>query len=510
MADDKTPEFSREEAQGLLFHGAPQPSVVQPSVQRASNIPVPPPLSVKSVEKGTPVAKAPNALSLVKTVSEANKTLQQSVESPKPPSAIGGLVDDLTANWKPLAIGAGTAAAGYGAYRLFKGNKSAETTTQTQRVEPTFATQEETATFKPIEQPSAPSKLAIESEAKFGAPLADVENHFGVKITNLKDAEILTNNYKNSLPQGMIPGIPSSANPMDQLTVQPPAPQLIQPKPVAPSVGEAVATGGNVDQAIKQTVADLVDETPKPTAPIAPPEQPKIESFTRDAKGNIQWPEGMSAGAKTGAELFAQQYPDHAQKLAAEGKFAILGGGAADNNLFNAYGKELRKTILNEVNQGQMGGAYANYLEKINPALKALPPETGLGKTLADLRVNNPEGALHGPLGVQASIGKAGELVTKPGAPSKLIKAGGPALLLMGIADAAKAAQQGNMAPSKELGFDLGTGALLAKLLGGPAAAAGALAFGSTGLNPDEQQQLDYIRKVGGGRGIAPPSAYQR
>lgn len=539
---DEVKEFSREEAQGTLFHGAPQPSVVAPVVQRAANIPVPPPLSIKSVEKGTPVAKQPDALSLVQKVSEAQKQLQASVEAPKPPSAMGGLVDELVANWKPLAIGAGVVVTGMAAKR-YLGRK--EPAAPTVKVEPSFATAEETATFKPIEQPAAPSKLALESEAKFGVPLSDVERHFDVKITNLKDAEILSNSYKNSLPQGMIPGIPTgqpnvSSNPAGAFSQAPnyspapPAPQggfdparIGQPlqDPLAgrgyqtpiqeigprilPSATETLASGGTPTQIANQTAAQAIDEV-TPTTPVQPPSQPKVESFTRDAKGNIKWPEGMSAGAKTGAELFAQQYPDHAQKLAAEGKFAILGGGAADNNLFNAYGKELRKTILNEVNQGQMGGAYSNYLDKINPALKALPPETGLGKTLADLRVNNPEGALHGPLGVQASIGKAGELVTKPGAPSKLIKAGGPALLLMGIADAAKAAQQGNMAPSKELGFDLGTGALLARLLGGPAAAAGALAFGSTGLNAGEQQQLDYIRKVGGGRGIAPPSAYQR
>jgi hypothetical protein len=268
MADDLK-EFSKEEAQGLLFHGAPQPAVVEPSVQRASNIPVPPPVSIKSVEKGTPVAKAPDSLSLVKKVSEANKVLQGSMPAPKPPSAVNGLIDDLTANWKPLAIGAATGAAVYGASRLLKGNKTPETSAPTKRVEPTFATTEETATFKPIEQPAAPSKLAVESEAKFGVPLSDVENHFGVKVTNIKDAEILSNNYKNSLPTGTIPGIPSAANPMNQLTVQPPAPQLIQPKSAAPapSLQQAVETGGDVGQALKTDVAKMVDEASKPVAP---------------------------------------------------------------------------------------------------------------------------------------------------------------------------------------------------------------------------------------------------
>ena len=277
MAD---PEFSREEVQGTLFHGAPQPSVVAPIVQRASNIPVPPPLSVKSVEKGTPVAKQPDALSLVQKVSEAQKQLQASVEAPKPPSAMGGLVDELVANWKPLAIGAGAVATGMAAKR-YLGRK--EPTAPTVKVEPTFATPEETATFKPIEQPTGPTKLAAESQAKFGVPLADVENHFGVKITNLKDAEILTNNYKNSLPGsvGNAPAGVPGANPMDQLTTQPPAPQLIQPKPpamppqapaapqaiatppVAPvSVSDAVAGGVSPTQAITQTIAQEIDAAP--------------------------------------------------------------------------------------------------------------------------------------------------------------------------------------------------------------------------------------------------------
>jgi hypothetical protein len=304
MADDKTPEFSREEAQGLLFHGAPQPSVVEPAVQKASNIPVPPPVSIKSVEKGTPVAKAPNALSLVKTVSEANKELQQSVEAPKPPSAFGGLIDDLTANWKPLTIGAGAVITGMAAKRYLGRKDSTQPTAPTVKVEPTFATPEETATFKPVEQPAAPSKLAVESEAKFGVPLSDVENHFGVKVTNIKDAEILSNNYKNSLPSGTIPGIPSAVNPMNQLTVQPPAPQLIQPKSAAPapSLQQAVEAGGDVGQALKTDVAKMVDEA----AAVPPPAE------LRTGTGKIAYAgtgPAPTISSRTGQPQFKKEYP---------------------------------------------------------------------------------------------------------------------------------------------------------------------------------------------------------
>ena len=455
MAD---PEFSREEVQGTIFHGAPQQSVAMP-VEQKTAIPVPPPLTIKSVEKSKPVANKINASALVETVGSANKQLQESIPKPEAPSAIHGLVEEISNNWKPLAVVGGLTATALVGKRLL--NRKEAVTSPATRVEPTFATPEETATFKPIEQPTGPTKLAAESQAKFGVPLADVENHFGVKVTNIKDAEILSNNYKNSL-SGAVGNAPAgvpSVNPMDQLTTQPPAPQLIQPKPPAgatppapaqipvtptPRVGEAVATGGNVDQAIKQTVANQLDATPvtpKPVAPVPPSAAVKVEGLVRDAQGNFQYPSGMSPAAIEGHKAFNQQYPEHARALEAEGKFGIVGGGAADNSLRNSYGSKLRKQILNEVNQGQLGGINTNYLENINPAIKALSTESGLGKTLAELKANNPKGGIHGPLGTPATIGKLGELVSKPGAVSGLVNKGSIPLLLMAMAEAANANQ---------------------------------------------------------------------
>jgi hypothetical protein len=141
--------------------------------------------------------------------------------------------------------------------------------------------------------------------------------------------------------------------------------------------------------------------------------------------------------------------------------------------------------------------------------------ESALGKELNTLKmaqeVLGKKGGSYGELGTPASIGgKKGGLVTGANIVPKTIQKGGSALLLMAMADAAKAATEGNMAPSKELGFDLATGAGMAKMLGGPAALAASMAFGSAGLNPNEEKELAYRRKVGAGRGIAPPSAYMR
>jgi hypothetical protein len=100
------------------------------------------------------------------------------------------------------------------------------------------------------------------------------------------------------------------------------------------------------------------------------------------------------------------------------------------------------KEIRNEVNKGEMVGSYGNYETKINPAVKGLPPESPLGQKLEGIRVANPQGGTYGTLGVPATIAD-NQLRTGKNLVPKLVKAGGPALLLMSIADAAKAAQQG-------------------------------------------------------------------
>jgi len=168
----------------------------------------------------------------------------------------------------------------------------------------------------------------------------------------------------------------------------------------------------------------------------------KVKTFTKDASGNIQWPEGMSAAAKRNAEAFAAQYPDLAKQLEVNGKFGILGAGAGDNNLYNSWGSKVMKEIRKEVNAGEMVGSYGNYETKINPAVKAIPPNTPLGQQLGFIRATNPQGGTYGTLGVPATIAD-NELRTGKNLVPKLVKAGGPALLLMSIADAAKAAQQG-------------------------------------------------------------------
>lgn len=369
-----------------------------------------------------------------------------------------------------------------------------------------------------------PNPLNAYSEQKYGVPLADLEAKTGGKLKSITDIDIVGNTLQKGgnvsvntpgaftqtssyVPAPVAPEVPLNQFDKSQLgKSQDPLAGKGWQQPVvppAPSVQAGVETGSPV-KAVQSVIAQEIDKT---------------AGMYRNAEGKMVYPAAMSPAARTGYEAFTQQYPDIAKKLEAEKRFAILGGGSGDNSLYNSYDAELAKKLRNEVNQGKMIGAHGGtegfFNKTIIPAINAIPPESALGKELNTLKmaqeVLGKKGGSYGELGTPASIGgKKGGLVTGANIVPKTIQKGGSALLLMAMADAAKAATEGNMTPSKELGFDLATGAGMAKMLGGPAALAASMAFGSAGLNPNEEKELAYRRKVGAGRGIAPPSAYMR
>ena len=357
------------------------------------------------------------------------------------------------------------------------------------------------------------SPFAQQFEATYGVPLAEAEKLTGGPITNAKDAAIIGGALKN---QG---GISVNTPYQTSSYTQAPAPEVAAPTaaPVAPTPSvQASVEAGNPAKAVQAVVAKELDK--------ATGVAPTMATFQRDANGNIQYPKGMSKAAKQGAEAFAQQYPDHAKALAAEGRFGILGAGSGDNNLFNSYGSDMMKRIRDEVNQGQMVGPYINYETKVNPAIKGISPESAIGKDLAELRKANIGGD-YGTLGTPATIGgKKGGLITGPNTVPKAIKAGGPAMLLMSIADAAKAAQQGNFGEAAVRSADVATDyvPMIAQLKQGLAPTeAGAPGVSkqtieSAALLGSPYAQTDWAKgerlkeKAGAGRGIAPPSAYMR
>ena len=359
------------------------------------------------------------------------------------------------------------------------------------------------------------SPFAQQFETTYGVPLADAERLTGGPITNPKDAAIIGGALKN---QGGI----SVNNPYQTSSYsQAPAPvaptagattQNTAPAPVAPtpsSVQEGVQTG-NTAKAVQSVLAQEIDKT---------------AGMYRDAQGNMVYPEKMSLAARTGAEAFTKQYPDIAKTLEGKGQFAILGGGSGDNSLFNTYDSELMKRLRNEVNQGQMVGPDINYTSKINPAIQAISPESALGKELADLKATQPKGGTKGTLGIPATIGGVkGGLMKGPNQVRDIVKAGGPALLLMAMADAAKAAQQGKYGEAAVRSADVATDyvPMIAQLKQGfspteaNAPGVSQQRIESSALLGSPYAQTEWAKnqrlkeKAGAGRGIAPPSAYMR
>ena len=378
------------------------------------------------------------------------------------------------------------------------------------------------------------SPFAQQFETTYGVPLADAERLTGGPITNPKDAAIIGGALKNQgsisvnnpyqtssytqapTPQAVAPTAPATPETIASAPVAPNDPLASRPNPyMTPSV-QAGVENGNTAKAVQTVVAQELDK--------ATGVSPTLATFNRDANGNIEYPKGMSPAARQGAEAFAQQYPDHAKSLATEGRFGILGAGSGDNNLFNSYNSDMMKRIRNEVNQGQMVGPYTNYETKVNPAIKGISPETALGKELADLRALQT-GGNYGQLGTPASIGgKKGGLIQGTNMVAKAVKAGGPALLLMGIADAANAAQQGKYGEAAVRSADVATDyiPMISQLKQGFAPTE-AVAPGvskqtiqSSALLGSPYAQTEWAKnqrlkeKAGAGRGIAPPSAYMR
>jgi hypothetical protein len=353
------------------------------------------------------------------------------------------------------------------------------------RIDPTFD-------VEPL-PPQAPAPVAAPDRLQQAQQIIDANKQLGLD--------------KKPVAPTIAPQFPPAGVPAGDI---PPSPPYLPSTPItsapldAPAPKPTAGPGSPTTTIVNDTVKEMIQETPP-------------QGIYRDASGNLVYPKEMSPGARAGAEAFVQQYPEHAAALEAEKRFGILGAGAADNNLFNAYGADLRKQILNEVNQGQPAGVYQNYTKKINPAIKAIPPESALGKQLEDLRVNQPKSATRGALGLSAAVAP-GKMVQGPDA-SKFLKGAGKAALVMAMADAANAATKGDyVGAAKIAGPALDpTGMLEAAV--NPESTARNL----TNVSPvfgflsqliatkaNERSKQAYVEKVGAGRGIAPPSAYLR
>lgn len=236
----------------------------------------------------------------------------------------------------------------------------------------------------------------------------------------------------------------------------PPAPPML-----APNVETAVATGGNVDQAIKQTVAHELD---KATGAVSP-------EILRTGTGRE-----VVAGQGPVPQRFAKEYKSPADVPKG---FAFVPGAQYIDVLRNDLGQG---TYTQQFTSKDFPGTYSEAVET--------------GKNI-NRELNRPTREQLKAQG--AAMPETTEGIVRKVGPSKLVKVGGVAGALISVADIAKAEN------SQQRREAVGN-ALLGLLPPGMDASA---------LNANETAKLQqlfakqaYAQQVGGGRGVAPPSMY--
>lgn len=178
--------------------------------------------------------------------------------------------------------------------------------------------------------------------------------------------------------------------------------------------------------------------------------------------------------------------------VAPEGTTLRTDLGPGDNTLFNTYGPEGRKAMLEKYNEGKPAGSDENakairakmLAEQTTPGRRELP------KSIASERGIPPTGAgTFGKLGTAVKVGGVASL----------------ALTAAQMAQAAEEARKGNFAPATETGFNL------LGMIPGIGTLFNAATF-SQGLGENETEELRkkiYQGKVGAGRGsqgVLPPT----
>jgi len=470
---------------------APQPAQ-QPKTSLVQVNPVIPPaakLPKANAAMPPPQPGEPDAAAVAAQVNQAREALRISTPPPAPPSAVDHLKDQVLENWKIPAIAAATYAGAkaieYGGKKAIEKGKSVlENRRITKEANANINRNVDIPFFEPpppppLFTPGAPeSKLAVESQAKFGAPLADVEKHFNVKITNLKDAEILTNNYKNYMNSlsGAVSnqpaGIPNVVSPMNKLTnqsnprqTQPPVATFMAEPNLAPTVAaekqipvlKAQSTG------INQYLNMFGFQKKDPTSPRS---LAAIDAVNKLVEQGFQ---GVAPkGASGNPEGYRNQYIPF-----------------VENNA-NTFAPETQEHLNKSRTKAQVGT-----VEKL---IQAGVPLSQQGKaSIGALAATAGAAAIPALVaaGVQAYKGNKDAVNAELKDAWNSMKS----LVTMPV-DVAKAAGKGDFGPFKDMLMSMNPGTLLMNEMN----------------KRDEPaiQRMIQAEKVGAGRGIAPPSAYFR
>ena len=498
---DEIKEFSRDEVFGTIFPGAPSPvtptqqpaAAFTPAVSSAPVAPVTPPNLAMPSKSRAPVGM-PDPTKLVETVSKANKALQEETAPPAPPSAIGGLVDQVISNWKPIAATAAATYAvtkaapiisrGIGAAYNKATQKSPQQILEQTRIDPIFATEQEMT-------------QAREASQKPGPTLTPLEN-LQQRATDLRAAV-----------QGNAPVVPPQFPPEATFggTGVPPSPPYQPSTPItaapidAPAATPTAGPGSPVTSIINDTVKEMIQQTPDPvTGAVAQPTQP------------VAPPQELRTG--TGKPAFAGMGPAAALNKKGEPKFKP--DYADINQVPKDYAFVPNAQYIDTPRQNIGLPEYIKaYTDRPFPLTneQAIQESKEINKLLGRATRAEAKAAGLPPAEITPGITKKTSAGTKP------VRVAGTLGALIAIPDLAKAetAGQRGMAGANLLEAILPPGFMMsgagegsstvpsvdaAMLLGSP--------YAQTEIAKKRRQALEYAAKVGAGRGLTPASAYPR
>lgn len=236
-------------------------------------------------------------------------------------------------------------------------------------------------------------------------------------------------------------------------------------QPVPPSMSETVATGGNVTKAVNQTIANLVDK--KPMGMRENYKSNKAEPIGPGAFNHLANNVGAEKAAEIWKDVYGEKnvpYKQYMEKYSQEagknmyGPVVPLPEGAKPGGSFGTP-KYIPEFIKGGASIGGMAGA------AVIPALVA----AGVQAYKGNKEAVNAE--------LKDAWNSMKSLVTMP-------------------VDVAKSAGKGDFGPFKDMLMSMNPGTLLMNEMNKRDEAA--------------LQGMIQAEKVGGGRGIAPPSAYKR
>lgn len=313
------------------------------------------------------------------------------------------------------------------------------------------------------------------------------------------------------------PPAPQAAAPQAPQAPQAPAPQAPQAGPVAPTAAPPIATP--LSAAPVDAPAPL--PSAKPNSPVTSIVADTLKELMQEpvvgmAPKPVAPPQDLVTG--TGKPAFAGMGPEAALNKKGEPKFKPDYASVADVPSGYAFvpGAQYIDTPRQNIGQAEYTKAYTARPFPISNEL-AIQESSDINRLLGRATRAEAKAAGLPPAEITPGITKKTSAGTKP------VRVAGTVGALMAISDLAKAdtGDQRAMAATNLLeailppGFMMGNageGSTLtpqqrqyqqnAMLLGSP--------YAQSAQATKLRQEQEYIRKIGAGRGIAPPSAYQR